>query len=148
MLSGRPRRRGPFLAAGFEAGDLVDAALVPAAVERRVEEDADDLDAPGRSASGARQREDVGVVVRAAEAGRLEVTDRGGADAGDLVGGDRHADARPADENPAVALRPTRPRAGDRGPRSPGSRPAASRVRCRSPVRHVTRVEAPLHCPP
>ena len=64
--------------------------------------DPDDVEgALGRRDAGA-EREDVGVVVLAREAGGLEVHHRRGADAGDLVGGERHADAGAADQDAAI----------------------------------------------
>ena len=77
------------------------------------------------------EREDVGVVVLAREAGRLRVPRGRGPDARDLVGGHRHADAGAADEDAAVA-RPRRRRGARRRPRSRGS-PPTRRCRCRGP---------------
>ena len=87
----------------IERGDLVDAALMAAAGKRRVEERVDDAGAlrPAASARSPSARTLASLCSRLSRRRRF-VDDRRGADAGDLVGGDRHADARAAEEHAAV----------------------------------------------
>ena len=115
----------------LEGPNLVDAALVPSAGKRRVEERVDDLAGGVGWREALAEREDVGVVVLAAQTRRLLVRHRGGADARDLVGGDRHADAPSRRRGCRDRTPPTRPRARP-SRRRPDSRPTRSSW-CRSP---------------
>ena len=89
----------------LDGGDLVDAALVSAALELGVEERVEDRLGASRADVASRQRDHVGVVVQARIMRAISgsVTMRG-AHAGHLVGGDRHADARAAHEHAEVGL--------------------------------------------
>src|SRR5688500_11225953 len=83
-------------------GELVDSALVAAAGERRGEEGVQaglghfDADQP------AAQRDDVGVVMLAGQAGRERLGDQSAAAGGMTVGGDRNAYPRAAQSDSAV----------------------------------------------
>ena len=88
----------------IELADLVDPSLVTATRKCRVEERLDDVERHGRGCGPRAQRKNVGVVVLAAQARHFGRDDRRGADAGNLVGGDGHADARAADEDAALVL--------------------------------------------
>src|SRR5262249_20698583 len=95
----------------LEAGDLVDAAGVPAALEGGVQPDAHHALPQLLVEQVGRQPHSVGVVVRAASLGGDAVGAGGGADAVDLVRRDAHADAGAADQDAALHLPVTdRPR--------------------------------------
>ena len=82
--------------------DLLDALAVPAAVEVRLQEDANELAVVHRRHEAARQTDDVTVVVLAEQPRKVRTADRCRADARHLVGREGHADARAADQNAAV----------------------------------------------
>ena len=72
--------------------------------EGGVQEGVDDLQSQSLAGDPCAQRQDVGVVVLAGGLGGEAVPAQGAADAGDLVGGNGHADAGAADEDAALAL--------------------------------------------
>ena len=83
--------------------DLADAAGVAGlGVEVGGEPGVEDGRNLGGVEDGGAEGEDVGVVVLAGHAGHEGVEDLGGADVGELVGGDGHAGAGGADEDAAV----------------------------------------------
>src|SRR5436190_1648608 len=97
--------RGIVLSArAVQRAELRDARRVAAGGERSVEPGLEDLDrrVPRRDARAERQ--DVGVVVLAAEPRRVGVGAGGGADAGDLVGGHRHTEPGAAHEDAPAGL--------------------------------------------
>ena len=67
-------------------------------------ESVDDLQREAGADHARAEREDVGVVVQARGFGGKAVAAEGSADAADLVGRDRDADARAADEDATLAL--------------------------------------------
>src|SRR5512136_277770 len=87
--------------AGVETHDLVDPALVPPALERGGQERANDLARTVRPRGATSERENVRVVVLAAQPRRLQVADGGGPDPPDLVGGHRHANPGAAHQDTA-----------------------------------------------
>ena len=86
----------------FDFGDLIDAALVPAALEGGAEPERDDFVGEAEGDDAAAHGEHVGVVVLARHAGGVEIVAERGADAGDLVGGDLLALAAAADDDAAI----------------------------------------------
>lgn len=111
----RFKREGALGVAEFE--ELIDAVRVPLsvggiAVEGRVHEDVHEaLDhLPARQALG--EREDVRIVMTAGEFGRVGFEHDGAANPGDLVCGNRDADARSANDDAAIGL-PARDRFAD-----------------------------------
>ena len=95
-------RYSPVVAGLLELQDLVEAAFVAAAFEFGFHPDADEPLGAAGAQEVAGEAEDVEVVVTAAELGRDFVDAGAGADAGELVGGDGHADAGAADQDAAV----------------------------------------------
>ena len=83
----------------LDLGDFVEAALVAAAGEGRVEEGLHHCQGSGRCDDAGAGGEDIGVVVFAGELGGDDVVGQGGADAGDFVGGDGNPNARAADSD-------------------------------------------------
>ncbi len=90
--------------AAFDRGDLIDAALVAAALELGGEEGLDDRPRLiGREAPSG-EREHIGVVVPAAHLGLLGVVRVHGTNPVDLVGHDRDADPGAADDHCPLGL--------------------------------------------
>lgn len=87
-----------------ERRNLVDAALVTAAAERRIEKSVDQIAREAGSRQPFAQRQHIRIVVLTTETRRRLVDDGRGADAGNLVGGHRHADARTAEEQSTIEL--------------------------------------------
>ena len=82
--------------------DLVDAALMAPALERRVQPDAQDLVGEAERDDAAAHREDVGVVVLPRQPRGVEIVAQRGANAGDLVGGDLLALTAAAEHDAAI----------------------------------------------
>ena len=93
--------------------DLIDAPLVAAAFERRLEPQRDNLVREPERDDPAAHREDVGIVVLARQARGVEIVAERGADAGDLVGGDLLALPAAAEHDAALGA-PLGDRAADR----------------------------------
>ena len=89
---------------GVERRNLVDAALMAAAGKRRVENAV--TMRPASSGSVTRSPSARTLTSLCSRLSRADGSSRiaAGADAGDLVGRDGHADARPADEDAAVEV--------------------------------------------
>ena len=79
---------------------LVDAAEVAAAFKSGVQEQFRDVEGHALAGHALAKTEHVGVVVLAGGAGLKFASAQRRADAGDVVGGHAHADARPAHEDP------------------------------------------------
>lgn len=91
---------------GLKPRDLVEPLLVTASVKRRGQKSPHNgFNGFGRGGSSP-DRQDVGVVVLSGEAGGLFIPGEGGANAGDLVGRDLHADPAAADEDSGISLSP------------------------------------------
>ena len=90
-------------------GDLIEALLMAAAFERRLEPQLENLVGQAERDDASAHREDVGVVVLARQARRVEIVAERRADAAHLVGGDLLALAAAAEHDAAVGL------AGDDG---------------------------------
>src|SRR3954468_6850810 len=88
----------------LDLADLVHAALVASAGKGRVQELLDNGPGLGIIEKARADGEDVGVVMFARESGFFLIRNVGGADAGNFVRGDGHADARAADEQSEVYL--------------------------------------------
>ena len=99
------------LIAAFRGGDLVDAALMPSALERRVEPEREDFVGQPERDDPAAHRQHVGVVVLARQPRGVEIVAQRGADAGDLVGGDLLALSAAAEHDAAIGAA-----VGDRAP--------------------------------
>ena len=88
----------------FEVDDFFDAPRVAAAFEGRVQPEFDHaVDQPLAQQIGG-EAQDIRIVVPPAELGREIVVAGRGANAVKLIRGDAHAQARPADQYPAVGL--------------------------------------------
>ena len=138
-------RSVPGVARASRPANLVEPPLVPAALRTACRGRCGRFDAPVDRRQAPAEGEDVGVVVLAAQAGRLEVDHRGGPDARRPCWRRwpcrcpcrrRGCRGRPAPDATALATRE---------PRSRGSRPTASESVPKSVVRDVKRVEELLH---
>ena len=92
------------MSVAFELGDFVEAALVAATGEGRVEESLDHFEGSGGGDDAGAEGEDIGVVVLAGKLGRDDVVGQRGADAGDFIGGDGNANARAADSDTEISF--------------------------------------------
>ena len=102
-VDGLCRHESPRLAAvSVRRVDLVDAPLVASALERRLEPDLQDFVGKTERDDPPAHREDVGVVVLARQAGRIEIVAQRGANARHLVGGDLLALAASAEHDTAI----------------------------------------------
>eukprot|EP00754_Rhynchopus_humris_P025127 Rhum_TRINITY_DN14932_c33_g1::Rhum_TRINITY_DN14932_c33_g1_i1::g.129858::m.129858 len=90
---------------GLRRHDLAHTPLVAPALKARRQERLQHLRDDVRTGGARTHAEHVGVVVAAAHGRRVVVVAEGGADAVDLAGGDRHADAAAAEQDTAAALR-------------------------------------------
>src|SRR5262245_9454521 len=107
QITGHPRgRRAPEASsrscARLGVADLIDPPLMPAALERRVQPERDDLVGQAERHDAAAHREDVGIVVQARQPRGVQVVAERGADAGDLVGSHLLALSAAAEDDPAV----------------------------------------------
>ncbi len=89
--------------------DLFDAALVAAALERRVEEHGEDLVGEARSHDPPAHREHVRVIVLTSHPCGVEVVAQRGPDADDLVRGDLFALPAPPEDDASIGLSPCDP---------------------------------------
>ena len=89
---------------GLDGVDLVDAALMASALKLAFQPSLDHLGGLAGSGDALAQAQDVGIVVQAAVLGGEVGLAGRSADAGDLVGRDRDADARAADQDAALML--------------------------------------------
>lgn len=81
---------------------LLNACEVAAAFERSGEEGVHDLEGSGEIHHALAEREDVGVVVKAGEAGGFEIPTEAAADAAHAIGGDGFAIAGAAEDDAAL----------------------------------------------
>jgi hypothetical protein len=88
----------------FDSSDFVEAALVAASGEWRVEESLDHFEGGGGCEDAGTEGQDVRVVVLASELGGDDVVGQGGADAGDFVGGDGNPNARASHDDSQIIL--------------------------------------------
>ena len=98
----------------FFLGNLIEPPLVPSALEGRLQPQRKDFVGEPERDDAAAHREDVGIVVLAREARRVDIVAERSAHAGDLVGRDLLALAAAADDDAAIgAALGDRPAHGD-----------------------------------
>lgn len=88
----------------LQLADLLNPSRVAAPFEFGLEPDLDHAVDQAFAQHVGRETQHIQIIVPPAHLGRQVVVARGSADAGELVRGDRHTDARAADQNPAFGF--------------------------------------------